>query len=101
MRSRGLFDQAISRPQRIRFYEQADDIPRLAACYMASIMGIHPFVDGNQRTGWGTALLFAKYNGWGFSCDQRLAYETVRGFAAGQLDESHLIAFARRFARPG
>lgn len=99
LRSRGLFDQAISRPERIRFYEQIEDIPRLAACYAASIISMHPFLDGNQRTGWGTTVLFAKYNGWDISCDHRSSYEMVRGLAAGRLKETHLVAFLRRHAR--
>lgn len=55
IRNRGLLEQAITRPQRLWYYESMDNMALLAACYTASIVFIHPFVDGNKRTGWGSS----------------------------------------------
>ena len=44
IRSQGLLDQAITRPQRIWYYESMANMARLAACCTASIVFIHPLV---------------------------------------------------------
>ena len=88
IRSRGLLEQAITRPQRLWYYENMDNLARLAACYTASIVFIHPFVDGNKRTGWGTANVFARSNGLELVCDLEDSYRAVLGFAAGAKGES-------------
>ncbi len=90
LRSEGLLDQAIFRPKHIRFYEDTKDIARLTACYAASVVQIHPFFDGNKRTGWGTANLFAILNGWVLACDTDVAAWMMLGYASHQLDEEQL-----------
>ena len=69
---------------------------RLAACYTASIVFTHPFVDGNKRTGWGTANLFAMANGLKLVCSPEDSYQAVLGFAAspkGEHEEELLAEF--------
>lgn len=96
LRSKGLLDQAVFRPRHIRFYEDTSDIARLTACYAASIVQIHPFFDGNKRTGWGTANLFAILNGWILACDADIAAWMMLGYASHQLDEEHLTDLVGR-----
>ena len=89
-------EQALSRPQRLWFYRGWENIARVAACYTASIIFIHPFFDGNKRTGWGTALQFAGDNGFDLVCSQEDSYRMVLGFAAsakGETEESILAEF--------
>ncbi len=68
-------------------YERTENLARLAACYTASIVFIHPFVDGNKRAGWGTARHFASLNGAELVCRPEDAYRAVLGFAASSKDE--------------
>ena len=89
-------EQALSRPQRLWFYRGWENIARVAACYTASIIFIHPFFDGNKRTGWGTTLQFAGDNGFDLVCSQEDSYRMVLGFAAsakGETEESILAEF--------
>ena len=80
LRSQGLLEQAISRPQRLWFYKRWSNIARAAACYTASIVFIHPFFDGNKRTGWGTARQFVRANGFELVCSEEDSYQTVGGW---------------------
>jgi len=96
IRSQGLLEQAISRPQRLWFYERWGNIARAAACYTASIVFIHPFFDGNKRTGWGTARQFVRANGFELVCGKEDAYQMVLDYAAsakGDTEESALAEF--------
>ena len=64
-----------------------ENLARIAACYTASIVFIHPFVDGNKRTAWGTANLFAMANGLELVCSPEHSYRAVLGFAASSKDK--------------
>lgn len=91
IRSEGLLEQALCRPRIVSHYEHTTDVARLAACYTASVVQIHPFRDANKRSGWASGCLFAVANGWQVRCDPAVAFETVVGYAAGRLDEAHLV----------
>ena len=53
------------------------------------VMTFHDlFVDGNKRTGWGTARMFARRNGLELVCAPEDSYQAVLGFAAGPKGES-------------
>ena len=96
LRSQGLLEQAISRPQRVWLYKGWHNIARVAACYTASIVFIHPFFDGNKRTGWGTARHFARANGFELVCKPEDSYRMVLGYAAsakGDTEEAILAEF--------
>lgn len=96
LRSQGLLEQAISRPRRLWFYKDWGNIVRAAACYTASIVFIHPFFDGNKRTGWVTARRFVRANGFELVCGEDDAYQAVLGFAAsakGEAEEEALAEF--------
>ncbi len=96
IRSHGLLHQALTRPERRWYYDGMDNLARIAACYTASIVFIHPFVDGNKRTGWGTARHFADINGLELVCNPEDSYRAVLGFAAsskGEHEEENLAEF--------
>lgn len=65
IRDLGLLESAIARPQAT--FEGKDlypDIFSQAAALMESLIGNHPFVDGNKRTGISATALFLRVNGW-------------------------------------
>jgi death-on-curing protein len=65
IRDLGLLESAVARPQAA--FEGKDlypDVFRKAAALMESLIGNHPFVDGNKRTGISAAVLFLRVNGY-------------------------------------
>jgi len=65
LRDAGLLESALLAPQNNYLYEEPD-IFDLAADYCAHLAWNHPFVDGNKRTAFGTALSFLIVNGIAF-----------------------------------
>jgi death-on-curing protein len=57
VRDETLLDSALSRPQNLYYYQQAD-IFALAASYAQGISSNHPFIDGNKRAAFAAAGLF-------------------------------------------
>ena len=55
VRDDGLLKSALARPRQRLAYAGAAGIIQLAAIYTAGIVRNHPFVDGNQRTGFAPA----------------------------------------------
>lgn len=103
IRNQGLLEQAVSRPQRLWFYKGWSNIARAAACYTASIVFIHPFFDGNKRTGWGTARQFVRTNGFELVCGEEDAYRMVLDYAAsakGDTEEEALAEFMYDYLFP-
>jgi death on curing protein len=94
LRDFGLLDSAVARPQASMFGQDA--YPgrwEKAAALMHSLIGNHPFVDGNKRTGLTAALAFLDLNGIStepFSEDA--AYDLTIAVASGKLTEVDDIA---------
>jgi len=63
IRDAGLLESALARPKNLHAYGESD-IFQLAASYAESIARNHPFVDGNKRTGFASAGMFLRYNGY-------------------------------------
>ena len=63
VRDETLLESALSRPQNLYYYEQAD-LFDLAATYAEGISCNHPFVDGNKRTAFVAADTFLEKNGY-------------------------------------
>ena len=65
VRDIGLFESAVARPQATFGGEDLyPDVFLKAAILMHSLVGNHPFVDGNKRTGIAAAGLFLRRNSW-------------------------------------
>jgi death-on-curing protein len=65
VRELGLLESAVARPQAT--FESKDLIPDIfskAAALIQSLVGNHPFVDGNKRTGISAAVIFLRVNGY-------------------------------------
>jgi death-on-curing protein len=59
-----LIESAIAQPmQRFGGQYLHPDIASMAAAYLFHIVGDHPFVDGNKRTGMHAAIVFLGLNG--------------------------------------
>jgi death on curing protein len=92
LRDRGLLQSALARPRQHHAYADSADFVAMAALYSAGIVGNHPFVDGNKRTGFVVGVLFLELHGFDFKASEEDAAQTVWDLAAGTLDEN---AYAR------
>ena len=72
----------------------------MAAAYTAGIVGNHPFVDGNKRTGFVTGVLFMELNGCRFNATEEAAAQAVVELSAGTLDEAGYATFLRANTKP-
>src|SRR6202022_2345490 len=96
-----LLNSALARPRQHHAYSDAADIVAMAAVYTAGIVGNHPFVDGNKRTGFVIGVLFLELNGYRFNASEEDAAQMVLELASGNLDEAGYIAFLRAHASLG
>ena len=95
LRDGGLLDSALARPRQIFAYADKPDLIGMAAAYTAGIVGNHPFVDGNKRTGFVAGVLFLELNGYRFTASEEAATRAVLELAAGALDEAGYAVFLR------
>ena len=86
-RDRGLLESALARPLNKFAYGEAD-LAVLAAAYAFGIARNHPFVDGNKRIGFTTAILFLELNGCRFTASEADATLKTLALAAGELNEA-------------
>jgi death-on-curing protein len=89
VRDAGALEGAMNRPLNRFHYEQPPpDLFALAAGYAGGIIGNHPFLDGNKRTGFVAAALFLQANGLRFVAPEEEAVERTLALAARAIDES-------------
>ena len=90
IRDRGLLESALARPVDRFHYEPEASLFNLAAALGSGIIGNHPFVDGNKRTGLMAIRAFLRLNGWNFEPEQADEVAMILGLAAGEVDEPEL-----------
>jgi death on curing protein len=95
LRDRGLLQSALARPRQYHAYADNADIVAMVALYTAGIVGNHPFVDGNKRTGFVVGILFLELHGFDFKASEEDATQAVFDLAAGTLDEGAYGAWLR------
>jgi death on curing protein len=95
LRDRGLLQSALARPRQHHAYADSTDIVAMAALYTSGIVGNHPFVDGNKRTGFVVGILFLELHGFNFKATEEDATQAVLNLAAGTLDEVGYAAWLR------
>ncbi len=98
-RDEGLLDSALARPQNLAAYGEPTMF-ELAASYAFGIARNHPFVDGNKRTAFVSAVLFLRLNGQEINADQAEAAVVFLRLAAGELSEAELSEWLRRNSAP-
>jgi death-on-curing protein len=99
-RDPGLLESALSRPRQRLAYAPESTVFELAAAYAAGLVGNHPFVDGNKRTGFLVSVLFLELNGYACSAGEEEAAEAVFALARGDWDEAAYAAFLAANTRP-
>jgi death on curing protein len=98
IRDAGLLDSALARPQQRASYGHPD-VFELAAAYAFGLVRNHPFLDGNKRIGFATAVVFLELNGWTFTAAEVDAVVQTLALAAGALDEPGYAAWLRENSR--
>lgn len=96
LRDAQLLESALARPRNRVAYDGDATIFDLAAEYCAGIVGNHPFVDGNKRTGLLSAVVFLSFNGYRLEADEADIVLTIEGLAAGRIDTEHLSRWLAR-----
>jgi death-on-curing protein len=99
VRDMGLLESAMARPQNQFAYGETD-VAALAAAYAFGIIGNHPFVDGNKRTAFMTAVLFLERNGLRFVSSEVDATLKTLSLAASEIDEAEFAAWLRENVQP-
>ena len=98
-RDEGLLESALAWPRNLVAYGQPD-LAALAACYGVGLAKSRPFVDGNKRAAFLAVGLFLALNGHRLVAGQADATLTMRGVAAGTIDEAQLAAWVRLNSKP-
>jgi death-on-curing protein len=94
VRDMGLLESALARPQNQFAYGETD-VAALAAACAFGIVRNHPFVDGNKRTAFMTAILFLERNGRRFIAHEVDATLKTLALAASEIDEAEFAAWLR------
>ena len=94
VRDEGLFDSALARPQQLLTYGKPS-LFDLAAAYAFGLVRNHPFLDGNKRIGFTTAVVFLEINGYHFTASEADATIQTLALAASELDEAQYSAWLK------
>jgi death-on-curing protein len=98
VRDHGLIESALGSAQNAYFYGGGDEFDVAAACAF-HLAESQAFLDGNKRTGLGTALYFPAKCGHTFSpmdADQVTLHEARLAIARHELDKPGLAALFRK-----
>ena len=87
IRDEGLLDSALDKPENLFAYGKPT-VFDLAASYAFGLVKNHPFIDGNKRTGFITAVLFLELNGYKFHASEVDAAMRTLALAAGEMSKS-------------
>ena len=101
LRDEGMLESAVYRPQ--ASFGGQDLYPDLfskAAAMGHSIIGNHPFVDGNKRVGFEAMRLMLRLNGYDVRTSEESKYEFVVKIAEGRLTEQAIADWLKRHSRP-
>jgi len=98
LRDAGLLESALARPRHRWEYESAS-LFELAAAYAFGLSRNHPFLDGNKRIAFTTAILFLELNGLRFTAAEADAVVQTLALTTGALDEAGYAAWLRANVR--
>jgi death on curing protein len=82
IRDMALLESALARPQNRAGYDSTAGLFDLTAEYCIGIIGNHPFVDGNKRTGLLAGVVFLSLNGYGVEADEAGIVAIIEATAA-------------------
>ena len=89
-----LLESTLARPLN-KFAYGEDDLAALAAAYAFGIARNHPFVDGNKRVAFASAIVFLGLNGIDFDALPEEATAIFLSLAAGEVSEESLTRWIR------
>jgi death-on-curing protein len=88
VRDAGMLESALARREnRFAYGRRAVTLFDLAAAYAFGLARNHPFVDGNKRVAFATAIMFLELNGYRFEAGEVDAVVRTLALAAGALKE--------------
>jgi len=100
IRDEGLLESALAKPQNQFAYRPEATVFDLAAAYGFGVIGNHPFVDGNKRTGLLAAQVFLALNGYRLEPEEAEIVHMIVGLAAGEVDEGGLANWLQENSNP-
>jgi death-on-curing protein len=92
IRDDGMLESALNRLAN-QFAYGSPSLFELAAAYAFGLVRNRPFLDGNKRTGFATAILFLELNGYRFTASEVDATIQTLALAAHDLDEAGFAAW--------
>lgn len=98
IRDAGLLESALERPKNTFAYGKPT-LFTVAASYAFGLAKNHPFIDGNKRTAFVTAVLFLELNGMVFRAGEVDATIQTLALAAGELTEAGYAEWLKRNSR--
>lgn len=99
IRDRGRLESALARPAN-QFGYGSSSLPELAAAYAFGLIRHHPFVEGNKRIGFATAVLLLELNGYRCTASEVDATVQTLALAAHALDEAGYAAWLKTSSKP-
>ena len=98
IRDEGLLDSALGKPENL-FANGKPTLFDLAASYGFGLVKNHPFIDGNKRAGFITAVTFLELNGCHFEATEAEAAVRTLALAAGDMSEKEFTAWLKANSR--
>jgi death on curing protein len=98
VRDPGLLDSALARPRQLFAYRKPS-LFDLAAAYAFGLVRNHPFLDGNKRIGFTTAIIFLELNGYRFTASEVEATVKTLALAARDVDEASYSVWLKENSR--
>lgn len=98
IRDQGLLESALARPEN-RFAYETPTVFDLAAAYAFGLVKNHPFVDGNKRIGFASAVVFLETNGYRFEADEADAVIRTLALAASEMTEAAFSEWLKKNSR--
>ena len=98
LRDEGLLESALGKPQNLFTYGNPT-LFDLAASYAFGLVKNHPFIDGNKRIGFATAVLFLELNGLRFTAPEVEVVLNTLALAAGKMSEAAYATWLKANAK--
>ncbi|MEP6509656.1 MAG: type II toxin-antitoxin system death-on-curing family toxin [Gemmatimonadales bacterium] len=101
IRDENVLESALARARNKWGYDNASDLPVLAATYGYGIATSHPYRDGNKRISFLAMMIFLGLNGRDLSASEADVVTTMLGVADGHISEVELANWLKeRITRP-
>lgn len=101
VRDEGRVASLVAAPKQEVFgVEQYPDVFHKAAVYMRNVIGDHPFVDGNKRTGVVVAGIFMTRNGYKLIAEQHDLEDFVVKIATDHLSVVDIANWLKKNTKP-